>query len=193
MTAARRFGVLRLSVDADAVARRSAEQLIDGHAERLALDVPHRDVHSRERARQDDVTAVEGLAVDGLPVVGGLPRVFADQVRLELLDRGDDRPDAALDRPFTDADDAGVGVHLDEDRAQRVDRDDLDPGDLDRRPWIDEGAGSRRGGLRSADAPLARQQAGHSGGDVPEPLTSRHGLDHWTALSFDGTPHDDEY
>jgi hypothetical protein len=51
-------------------------------------------------------------------VVGGLPRVFADQVRLELLDRGDDRPDAALDRPFTDADDAGVGVQLDEDRAQ---------------------------------------------------------------------------
>ena len=83
--------VLRLAVDADAVARRSAEQLIDGHAERLALDVPHRDVHGRQRARQDDVAAVEGLAVDGLPVVCGLPRVLADQIRLELLDRGDDR------------------------------------------------------------------------------------------------------
>ena len=38
----------------------------------------------------------------------GLPRVFADQVRLELLDGGDDRPDAAFDRPFADADDARV-------------------------------------------------------------------------------------
>src|SRR4030095_16409936 len=93
---ARRFRVLRLSVDADAVARGSAEQLVDGHAERLAFDVPHRDVYRRERHRQYDVTAVEGLAVDGLPVVGGLPRIFADQVRLELLDRGDDRSDAAF-------------------------------------------------------------------------------------------------
>src|SRR5829696_10047639 len=53
--AARGFHVLSLAVDADAIARRSAEQLVDGHAERLALYVPHRDVDSRERARQDDV------------------------------------------------------------------------------------------------------------------------------------------
>ena len=174
----------RLSVDANAVARRAAEQLIDGHAERLAFDVPHRDVHGRERARQDDVAAVEGLAVDGLPVVCGLARVFADQIPVELFDRGYDGLDAALDGPFTDTDDAGVGVHLDEDRAQRVDRDDLDPGDLDRRSWIGQRAGRGRGGLRCADEPLARQQAGHPGGDVREPLTSRYGRDHCACFRY---------
>ncbi len=53
------------------------------------------------------------------------------------------------------------------------------------RPRIDQRAGRRRGRLRSAEQPLARQEAGHASGDVPEPLTSRNGPDHWTALRLD--------
>ena len=80
----RRAGV---GIDADPVARRAAEQLVDRHAEGLALDVPERLVDAAQGAGQDRAAAVESMAVDRLPVVDDRPRVLADQIRLDLLDR----------------------------------------------------------------------------------------------------------
>ena len=66
-----------MRVDADAVARRAAEQFVDRDAERLALDVPQRHVDAAEGAGEDRAAAIEGVAVDRLPVVdhgaGSLP------------------------------------------------------------------------------------------------------------------------
>ncbi len=80
-------GVPAWAVDADAVARRAAEQLVDRHAQRLALDVPERQVDAAESAGEDRTAAVEGVPVNRLPVVRDPPRILADQVRLDLLDR----------------------------------------------------------------------------------------------------------
>ena len=119
------FHALGLAVALDAVARGPAQKVIDRHPQRLALDVPHRDVDRAQRRREDDVAAIERVPVDRLPVMCRPARVLADQVGLDLLDRGHHGGDAALYRALADADDTRIGVHLDEDAAQRVDRDDL--------------------------------------------------------------------
>ena len=87
-----------MGVDADPVARRAAEQLVDGHAQGLALDVPEGHVDAAQGAGQDRAAAVEGVAVDRLPVVDDLARVLADEVGLDLLDRRRRRSSA---RPST--------------------------------------------------------------------------------------------
>ena len=81
---------------------------------------------------------VEGVPVDGLPVVHDRPRVLADQVGLDLLDRGGDGLGSPLDDRLAEADDAGVGVDLQEQPA-RLHQEGLEPRDLDAlahaRPW----------------------------------------------------------
>ena len=80
------LGAAGVGVDADPPPGRAAEQLVDRHAERLALDVPEGHVDAAQGAGQDRAAAVEGVAVDRLPVMDDLARVLADQVRLDLLD-----------------------------------------------------------------------------------------------------------
>ena len=80
----RRAGV---GIDAHAVARRAAEQLVNRHAQRLALDVPERLVDAAERAGENRAAAIERMPIDGLPVMRYRPRVLADEVRLDFLDR----------------------------------------------------------------------------------------------------------
>ena len=57
------------AVHPDAVARRAAEQVVDRHAEHLALDVPERHVDAARDRGLDRTAAIEGAAMDGLPVV----------------------------------------------------------------------------------------------------------------------------
>ena len=135
------LGRAGVGVDADPVARRAAEQLVDRHAQRLALDVPQGHVDAAQGAGQDRPAAIEGVAVDGLPVMHHLARVLADQVRLDLLDRPSRtvmRP--ALDDRLAQADDAGVGVDLQEQPA-RLDQEGFQSGDSE-------------GILRATGAPL---------------------------------------
>ena len=123
----RRAGV---RIDAHAGAGRAAEQFINGHAERLALDVPKRLVHAADGAGEDRPAAIERVPIHRLPVMRDRARVFADQIRREFLDGRGDGLRAAFDDRFAQSDDAGVGVDLQEEPA-RFDEEGFDLGDLE--------------------------------------------------------------
>ncbi len=74
-----------VGIDPHAVARRAAEQLVDRHAQRLALDVPQGLLDAAQGAGEDRSAAIKGMAIDGLPMVHHLPRILADQVGGDLL------------------------------------------------------------------------------------------------------------
>ena len=118
-----------MRVDADPVAGRSAEQLVDRHAERLALDVPQRLVDAAEGAGQNRAAAIERVPVNRLPVVRHAPRILAHQVRLNLLHRFGAGERAAFGDGLAEADDPGVGVDLQEQPA-RLHQEGLQLGDL---------------------------------------------------------------
>ena len=68
----------------------TTEQLIDGHARPLALDIPQRLVHAGERVVEHRPTAPVGADVGRLINVFDVVRIAPDQERLEiLLDRRD--------------------------------------------------------------------------------------------------------
>src|SRR6185295_20325443 len=85
------------------VTRRSAEQLVHRHAERLALDVPEREVERAERVRLLAARRVEPRDVHFLPDRFGVERVLADERTGALLER-------VLRAAFADAGDPGVGL-----------------------------------------------------------------------------------
>jgi hypothetical protein len=64
-------------IDAHASARRPAKQLVNGHAERLAFDVPKRLVHAADGAGEDRPPTVERMPIHRLPMCatgrGSLP------------------------------------------------------------------------------------------------------------------------
>src|SRR4029078_4682448 len=76
---------LDVVVDAGLVAGLAAKQLVDGHAERLALDVPEGDVDGRDRAHDGRTPEVPG-AVHNVPVVLDPRWVLPDEVVAELGD-----------------------------------------------------------------------------------------------------------
>jgi len=118
-----------VGVDAGAGARRAAEQLVDGHTQRLAFDIPKGLVHPADRAREDRATPVERVPVHRLPMMGHRAGVLADQVGRQFLDGGGDRFGPAFHDRFSQAGDACVGVDLEEEPA-RLDQERLDLGDL---------------------------------------------------------------
>ena len=75
-----------MRVNADAIPRRPAEEFVDRHSERLPLDVPEGLIDAAQDAGEDRAAAIEGVAVDCLPMVRDGARVFADQVRLDFFD-----------------------------------------------------------------------------------------------------------
>ena len=95
-----------------AVSHLAAQQLVDGNPEVLALDVPERHLHTRERAHEDYAPAPVGVAAgvvpEGLDVVG----VFADEVPLELHDRLHDGRLAVFEGGFADPVEPGVVMTL---------------------------------------------------------------------------------
>jgi hypothetical protein len=124
------LGLPGVGVDSHPVAGRAAQQLVDGDAERLPLDVPQGLVDAAQGRRQDGAAAVERVAVDRLPVVDDAARVLPDQRRRDLLDRGPDGQRAAFDDGLAEADDPRVGVHLEEEPA-RLDEERLELRDLE--------------------------------------------------------------
>ena len=126
-----RSGRARVGVDAHPPPRGAAQKLVHRNAERLALDVPEGHVDAAQGAGEDRPAPVEGVTVDRLPVVDDLARVLADQVGLDLLDGRRDRERAPLDDRLAQADDPGIGVHLEEEPA-RLDQQGLEPGDPQR-------------------------------------------------------------
>src|SRR5215510_4765491 len=120
----------RMRVDADALARGAAQEFVNRDAEQFALDVPERLVNPGERARQNGPAAIEGVAIDRLPVMHNGARVFADQVRFHLLDRRGAGQRAAFGDRLAQAHDSGVGVNFQEKPA-RFDQEGFEPRNLD--------------------------------------------------------------
>ena len=117
--AARGVGVQRRRLAALA-----AEQLVDGHARPLALDVPQRLVDAGQRVVQHRPAAPVGADVGRLIDVFDVVRVAADQERLEvLLDRGDDRQRPLGERGAAQPVQARLaGLDFDDDQANAVGR-----------------------------------------------------------------------
>ena len=114
-------------IDADAFAARAAKQTVYRYAVKLAGDVPERHVDRRDDVQRRTTTAVVVGAVEHqLPHPVDLQGVLADD---QLADATGDRVRRRHlhDRPrdvrrrvrLADADDALVGVHLDEEGVLR--------------------------------------------------------------------------
>ncbi len=83
------------------------------------------------------------MPINGLPVVYDSPRVFADEIRLDLTDGGHAGCGTPLDNRLPETDDAGVGVHLEEEPA-RFNQKRFKPGDPERIAWLNRGVTARR-------------------------------------------------
>ena len=90
------------------------QQLIDGHSQGLTLDVPQRLLDATQGAGKDWATPVEGVSIEGLPVVDYVARVLADQVRSHFGNGGGTGFGTAFSDGLSQADDAVIGVNLEE-------------------------------------------------------------------------------
>jgi hypothetical protein len=88
------------------------------------------------------IPAVERVPIDRLPVVHDPASVLADEIRLDLLHRRRDGERPALGHRLAEADDALVGVHLQEQPA-RFDEQRLEAGDADAALALGLGGSSR--------------------------------------------------
>lgn len=101
--------LIDVAVDAGFGATGAAEQLVDGHAERLALDVPEGDVDGGDGG-------VDGLALEvaepvhHVPVVLDIEGPLADQILGEALDGSAGGGDVSPVASLAVADDALVGL-----------------------------------------------------------------------------------
>jgi hypothetical protein len=91
---------------------------------------PERLVNARKRAGQDRAAAIEGVAIDSLPVMCDGARVFANQVRLDLFNRCLASERAAFGDWLAQAVDTGVRMHFQKEPA-RFDEKRFESGDLD--------------------------------------------------------------
>ena len=107
-----------MSVDPHALARRPSQQFIDWYAKSFSLDVPESLIDAAQRARQNRAASVEGMSIDGLPVFRNRTRIFADEIRFDLLHRLGAGERAALRNRLTQARNPGIGVDLQEEPAR---------------------------------------------------------------------------
>ena len=127
----RREGVVErlavgVRVDQDAVARRAAEELIHRHVQRLALDVPQRHVHGRDRRHRHRTAPPVGAFVEVLPGIFDASRVAPDQQRRDVIGEvARHRQLAAVHRRIAQPVDAVLGGQLERDEvaARRTDYD----------------------------------------------------------------------
>ncbi len=104
-----------VGVEADAIARGATEQFVDGHAPRLAAQIPQRLIQPGQRRVEDNPTAPKAVAKQDLPVSLSGERIFADQCLAELCNCGADRLFVVFQRRFTPTVEAAVGHHLNDD------------------------------------------------------------------------------
>ena len=122
-------GSVPAAVAPDLVAHLAAQQLVDGHPQRLALDVIERHLDTRRGAVLDRTAASEVVVVHRLPELFDAEGVLADDQLAKLLDHRDDSHRAA--GRVAPAGDAFVSLNLDEDKVpgREVEhRVDGDPG-----------------------------------------------------------------
>ena len=113
-----------MPVDARLLAHRPAEQFVDRHLQRAALDVPQRDVDGGNR-RVDRQPLKVAEAVHDVPVMLDLERALADEILGEPPDRGTRRLDVTPRARFPVAGDALVGIDAHEHELADVQRLDF--------------------------------------------------------------------
>jgi hypothetical protein len=92
-----------MTVDKDAVAASSAEQLVEGHTRHLRLDVPERGIDRCDRAHRDRALAPVGAAIKILPDVLDPARIHADQAGNDMVaEVSGERQLAAVERRIAD-------------------------------------------------------------------------------------------
>jgi hypothetical protein len=104
-----------MGIEADALARRAAEQAIDRHVPRLAPDVPERLIEGGQRGVEYHATAPEAVPINRLPVMLHREGVLADERLPDLLDSGAHGRFPAFQRRLAPAVDAPIGDNLHED------------------------------------------------------------------------------
>lgn len=97
-----------------------AQQLVDGNAQRLALDVPQRHFDASERAHEHHAAAPVGVAVDPVPKFLDVVRIPADEVAFEFLDCLHNGRLSVFESRLADAGDAFVGKNLHENPVRAV-------------------------------------------------------------------------
>ncbi len=96
----------------------AAQQLVDGHAQLLAQNVPERDVDGADGPGQHAAALVVVAAIALLPDVLDAHGVHADQEAAEMLDRLGLGQLARRAAAFAQAVDALVGLDLDHERCR---------------------------------------------------------------------------
>jgi hypothetical protein len=121
-----------VAIDHHAIAAAPAEELIERHPGHLGLDVPQRHVDRRDGAHGDRAAPPVGAAIEVLPDVLDPARVHADEAGDHvILEIGDDRLLAPVERGIADAVDALIGLDLERDEvATRTGRDHARAEDL---------------------------------------------------------------
>ncbi len=116
-------GTEDMGVEPRLVSDRAAEQLIDGHTQALALDVPERDVDRGDGAGNGGAREVM-RALHHVPVVLDVARGLADEVLAEFSDGGGARLDMPPGTGFADAGNADIRLDAHEQEAIRQDGPD---------------------------------------------------------------------
>ena len=101
------------SIDAHLITGLSAQQLIHGHTQGLALDIPQSDIDGRD-GTHDDRTAEVDRTQEILVVILDTERVFANEVGGKFFNGGSRGLQIAPVACFAQAHDARVGIHLHE-------------------------------------------------------------------------------
>ena len=105
-----------MDIAADFLARLAAHEIVDGHTQTLALDVPQGNIDRRERALHHGSHEV-GRAIEELVVVLDVMRVLAEQVGGHDLDHRLGRTLPAMHPALTDADRAIFAMDANEQPA----------------------------------------------------------------------------
>ena len=145
-------------VDHDAIAGPAAQQLVDGHPGRFALEVPQRGVDRRDRGHRDGPAPPVGALVQVLPGVLDAVPVAADQQRADVIDQiAGNRQLAAVKRRVPHAGQSVVGRELERDEVAARAADDHLGVDDPHRSCTQTCRGSNHG-IRSRPSPASAQR-----------------------------------
>ena len=124
------FRGIGVGVDPNLVAGTASEKFVHRNAERLALNVPKGLVDAAQGRGQNRTSAIEGVPVDGLPVVHHPAWVLADEIGFNFFHGLGAGLCPAFGDGFSQADNARVGVNLQE-QPTGLDEEGLQLCDLD--------------------------------------------------------------
>ena len=122
------FVAADVAIDEDLFAGLAAEEAVGGYSERLAGQIPERDIDAGQRRLQDRPPTPEGAAEEILPEVLDAGGILANEQRTEVVEGVDYRHRTTGERGFAEAVKSVFGGDFDED--ELVDGEHIDGGDF---------------------------------------------------------------